>query len=338
MRVVSHANYLLQNQKSLADSELNEEEKVMPLDVQTKAVLDGLAAANFPKIETLPAPQARAVLAMLRPTAEPEPIHKVEDRKISVKDGEIGVRIYTPSAGGSLPGLVYFHGGGWVVGDLESHDGPCRTLANRAGMVVISVDYRLAPEYKYPTAAEDCYAATVWTSENAAELNIDPNFIAVGGDSAGGNLATVVSMMARDKGAPKIAFQLLVYPVTTHYQTNTVSYNENAEGYFLTRDLMNWFWDSYLNDVSEAQHAYAAPLQCADLSGLPPAFVTTAEFDPLRDEGEAYVARLREAGVPVTHKRYDSTIHGAFTMGAAIDKGREMLEDSAAALRAAYKE
>jgi acetyl esterase len=309
----------------------------MPLDVQTQAVLDGLAAANFPKIETLPAPQAREVLAMLRPAGEPEAIHKVEDRQIPVKGGEIGVRIYTPQTDGALPGLVYFHGGGWVVGDLESHDGACRTLANRAGMVVVSVDYRLAPEYKYPTAAEDCYAATVWTTENAADLNIDPNFIAVGGDSAGGNLAAVVSMMARDKGGPKLAFQLLVYPVTSHYHSNMASYTENAEGYFLTRDVMVWFWDSYLNDVSESQHAYAAPLECADLSGLPPAFVTTVEFDPLRDEGEAYADRLREAGVPVSHKRYDSTIHGAFTMGAAVDKGRQMLEDSAAALRAAYE-
>lgn len=297
----------------------------MPLDPQVQVVLKQRAAAGLPPIHTMTPQQAREMMAALRPPVEPEPVGAIEDRTIPGPAGQIPIRIYKPAAPGPFPVLVYFHGGGWVIGDIESHDATCRMLTNASQWLVISVDYRLAPEHKFPAAVEDAYAATCWAAEHAAELGGDPNSIAVGGDSAGANLATVVSLLARDKGNPKLCYQILVYPVT-NYAFDTLSYAEN-DGYILTKDAMKWFWGHYLRSEADGRNPLASPLQAEDLSGLPPALIITAEYDPLRDEGEAYGQRLQEAGVPVMVKRYNGMVHGFFTMAAVLDRGREAIQE-----------
>jgi acetyl esterase len=223
---------------------------------------------------------------------------------------------------------VYLHGGGWVLGDLDAYDGLCRTLAAKLRCVVVSVDYRLAPEHRFPNAPEDCYAAARWVAENAASLGIDPGSIAVGGDSAGGNLAAVVALMARDRGGPRIAYQILVYPVTER-SFDTGSYRDNGADYFLTTDMMIHFWKEYLSGEDDAASPYASPLRAKDLKGLPPALVITAEFDPLRDEGETYAKRLEQAGVPVRVSRYDGMIHGFYAMPSVFPQALEAIEETA---------
>lgn len=309
----------------------------MPLDSQAEAFLQQLAAAGGPPLNALSVAEARqALLTLFATSEEREPVHKVEDRKIPGPGGPLPVRIYTPSGSGRLPMLVYFHGGGWVLGDLETHDAPCRALANAAGCIVVAVDYRLAPEHKFPAAAEDCYAVTKWVVLNAAALGGDPTRIAVGGDSAGGNLAAAVTLMARDRGAPSFTYQLLVYPVTD-YAFTTASYQENADGYFLTKGLMQWFWNHYLPTEADGQNLYASPLRdTREAEKLPPVLVITAEFDPLRDEGEAYAARLRKAGVPVVLTRYNGMIHGFFSLGTVLEQGKKAMAEAAAGLRAAF--
>ena len=267
---------------------------------------------------------------------EPEEVGKIENRKIAGPGGEIPVRIYTPKGEGPFPALIYYHGGGWVIGDLETVEVPCRLLTNLANCVVVSVDYRLAPEHKFPAAADDSYAAVKWLAENAASIGVDPSRIAVGGDSAGGNLAAVAALMARDKGEISLAFQMLIYPVTNHSYA-TESYTENADGYLLTKDSMEWFWNHYLRNEEDGKNPYASPLQAKDLSGLPPALVLTGEFGPLRDEGEAYAERLKDAGVPVEAKRYDGMIHGFFWMPGVLDQGRKSIEQAADALRRVFQ-
>lgn len=305
----------------------------MPLDPQAAALLELMK--EFPPIVSMEPAAARAASAALRAQVEPEPVARVENRTVPGPDGDIPVRIYWPEASGPLPILVYYHGGGWVIGDLDGSDPVCRAVTNLAECIVVSVDYRLAPEHKFPAAAEDAFACAQWVAENAASLGGDPDRIAVGGDSAGGNLAAVVALMARDQSGPKLVYQLLVYPVTD-YDFGTASYAENAEGYLLTTDMMRWFWGHYLRDESDGRSHLASPLAADDLAGLPPAFVMTAEFDPLRDEGEAYAKRLEEAGVPVECIRYDGLIHGFYGMFAAIDRAREALKDSTERLRAAF--
>ncbi len=231
--------------------------------------------------------------------------------------------------------LVFFHGGGWVIGDLETPDGTCRALANRAGCVVVSVDYRLAPENKFPAAPQDTYAATQWVAANAASIHVDPARIAVGGDSAGGNLAAVTAQMARDRGGPRLVFQLLVYPVIDG-ACDTASYRDNAEGYLLTKDMMRWFWNHYVRDAEDLFNPIASPLRARSLKGLPPALVQTAEFDPLRDEGEAYAAQLKQAGVPVRLTRYNGMIHGFFGMASVMDRAKTAIDEAGAALRSAF--
>jgi acetyl esterase len=306
----------------------------MPLEPQTKALLDAMRAAGASlEFERMSPAQARHQMEQTAVTrGAGEAVAKVEDRVIPGPGGGLTVRIYTPDAPAPLPVLVYFHGGGWVLGDLDNSDAQCRTITNAAGCVTVSVDYRLAPEDKFPAAAEDCYAATLWVSDNAAALGCDPNRIAVGGTSAGANLAAVVALMARDRGRPAIAFQALVYPVTDGGM-DTPSYRELAEGYFLTKGAMAWFWDHYVRDAADLTHPYAAPINATDLRGLPPALVITAEYDPLRDEGEAYAARLRAAGVPVTATRYDGTVHGFVSMAANLDVGKKALAQIASALK-----
>ena len=306
----------------------------MPVEPQTKALLDQLTAMGGPPLHTLEVAQARELMNALRAfnAAGPE-VAKVEDRKIPVPTGDIPVRIYTPAGKAPLPVLCWFHGGGWVLGDLDGADATCRQIAKAAGCAVVSVDYRLAPESKFPTAAEDCYAATKWVAANAGALGVDAGRISIGGDSAGGNLTAVVALMARDRGGPALRLQLLVYPVTdATYETK--SYRDNAEGYLLTRDSMVWFWNHYLRNDADKANPYASPLRAANLAGLPPALVITAEFDPLRDEGEAYAKRLEAAGVKTKLSRYDGTIHGFFAMTGFIDLGKKAVAEAAEALKA----
>lgn len=308
----------------------------MPLNPQAKAFLDQAAASGAPPLNAMPVAEARKTLNALFIPEQKEAVQKVENRKIAGPGGyQLPIRIYTPAGTGALPVLVFFHGGGWVLGDLESHDANCRELANKAGCIVVAVDYRLAPEHKFPAAPEDCYAATKWAVLNAASFGGDPSRVAVGGDSAGGNLAAAVAQMAADRGAPSLTYQLLIYPVT-NYAFDTPSYRDNAEGYLLTRDTMQWFWKEYLGSDEDGKNAYASPMQARELRRVAPAFVLTAEFDPLRDEGEAYAARLKEAGVPVEVKRYDGAIHGFFSLGHIMDQGKQAVVEAAARLKAAF--
>lgn len=308
----------------------------MPLDPQVQTFLAELKELNPPPFSTLSPEEARAaVLADLPNWAPPQPVARLEDRAVPGPAGEIPIRIYAPEAQGPLPVLVYYHGGGWVLCDINTHDGACTALANAARCLVVSVGYRLAPEHKYPAAAEDAYAALGWVAENAASIGGDPRRIAVGGDSAGGNLAAVVCLMARDRATRQPAFQLLIYPVTDHH-FGTPSYRENAEGYLLTLDDMRWFWGHYLAREEDGREPYASPLRAGSLAGLAPALVVTAEYDPLRDEGEAYAARLREAGVPATLIRYDGLIHAFVQRTHRFDKARAAVDEMAAALRRAF--
>ena len=307
----------------------------MALDPGLKIVLDQLAANPGPQLHELPVAQARAFFDQMQLPRPEVKVAEVSDRRIPGPAGEIPVRIYRPEGKAPFPALVYFHGGGWVIGSLETHDGSCRDLANRIGCVVVSVDYRLAPEARYPAAAEDCFAATKWVAENARALGVDAARIGIGGDSAGGNLTAVVALMARDRGGPALRHQLLIYPVTDA-DFSRPSYRENAEGYLLTTKAMEWFWGHYAPDPGQRREPYAAPLRARDLAGLPPAFVITAEYDPLRDEGEAYAERLRQAGVPTALRRYDGAIHGFFAMGVLAQVARDAVEDAAAALRQAF--
>lgn len=308
----------------------------MPLDPQARGLLDQLAALGGPPLNTVtPAEARQMMLALAEMGGAPEPVSLVEDRQVPGPAGRIPIRIYTPSGDGPFPLLVYFHGGGWVIGNIETHDAVSRSLTNAAGCVTVSVDYRLAPEHKFPAAADDCYAATQWAAANAAALNANAQRIAVGGDSAGGNLAAVAALMARDRGGPSLVHQMLIYPVTD-YLPATASARENAEGYFLTSADMVWFWNHYVKDERDADNPYASPLRASSLSNLPSALVITAEFDPLRDEGEMYAARLKEAGVDVILIRYEGMIHGFFSMAGVLEQGRKALDLAAAELRSAF--
>ena len=308
----------------------------MPLDPQVKALLDQVNGSGMPPFEQMSVPQAReAIGAMAMMSGDPPPVANVENRRIPGPAGEIPVRIYAPQGAAPFPVLVFYHGGGWVIGSLDTHDGTCRQLANGAGCVVVSVDYRLAPEHKYPAGPEDAYAALKWVSENAASIGADRGRIAIGGDSAGGNLTAVVALMARDRGGPPVVLQLLIYPVTDA-SFDTASYRENADGYFLTTAAMKWFWGHYLYRPEDGNEPYASPLRAADLSGLPPALVITAEFDPLRDEGEAYAARLDAARVSTRKTRYDGVIHGFFGMGAMLDAGKRAMAEATATLKLCF--
>lgn len=305
----------------------------MTLDEDTRKLLDMLAAAGMGDLSDLTPEQARA-LRLSPPPAQPTPVGAVEDRTIEASGEPLTLRIYRPAKILSRGALVYFHGGGWVIGDLDSHDETCRRLCAGAGLAVVAVHYRRAPETTYPGAAEDCYAATAWVAANATTLGVDPGRIAVGGDSAGGNLAAAVALMARDRGGPALRFQLLIYPVTDA-DFERASYRENAEGYMLSRRAMQWFWDQYVPDLDQRREPYAAPLRAERLDRLPPALVQTAGFDPLRDEGEAYADALRAAGVPVQKTRYPGLIHGFFGMQETVPAARPALKEAVDALRAA---
>jgi acetyl esterase len=306
----------------------------MPLHPQTRALLDQFAAAGGFDATQLPVPAVRAMYAQMSVGRPGPEVASIAERSVPGPAGAIAVRVYAPAAGRALPGIVYFHGGGFVIGGLDSHDGTCRALANASGCAVVSVDYRLAPEHRFPAAPEDCYAALRFVAERGEELGIDPRRLAVAGDSAGGNLAAVTALLARERRGPDLRFQLLVYPVADH-AFDTASYRDNAEGYFLTTAMMRWFWGHYLERPEQGDDPLASPLRAKDLAGLPPALVITAEYDPLRDEGEAYAERLRKAGVAAELLRYDGQIHGFFSLFDALDDGRAAVERAGAALRAA---
>jgi len=313
----------------------------MALDPQVKAVIDLVIESGRPAYNQLSPKDARQLFRETRPASTPTPpeIGAVTDLLAEGPTGPIPVRTYRPvgaAADKALPALVFFHGGGWVIGDLETHDVLCRQITAAAEVAVIAVDYRMAPEHKFPGAVDDAWAATRWVVANAGRLGVDPTRIAVGGDSAGGNLAAVVALMARDAGAPSIAFQVLLYPVTD-VGTETGSYRAFAEGYMLSRDAMKWFFDHYLKSADDAQDWRVAPLRATSLAGLPPALIVTAGFDPLRDEGEAYARALREAGVRVDYICYGGMIHGFVPMGRLIETGNRAVAHIAASLREALR-
>jgi len=298
------------------------------LHPKARAIVDQIAA--LPQLPSLTPVEARGRPSPLE--AAPEAVGSVTARTIPGPAGPMAVRIYRPRDP-LRAALVYFHGGGWVVGSLEGADASCRALANRSRCVVISIDYRLAPETKFPGAVEDAYAAVRWVAENAAELRIDPARIAVGGASAGGNLAAAAALASRDRGGPKIAFQLLTVPVT-ELSARAASYQEFAEGYGLSRADMEWYGSHYVRTAADADEPYASVLR-ADLHGMPPAFVITAECDPLRDDGEAYAEKLRKLGVAARYKRYPGMFHGFMSFPSALPEGAEAFEDAGKALREA---
>ncbi|MCX6625943.1 MAG: alpha/beta hydrolase [Acidobacteria bacterium] len=291
-------------------------------------------------LEEMEVGEARAERALhleeaLEFSGAPEPVAVVEDRVIPNGEHALGVRVYRPSVEGALPVLVFFHGGGWVFGDLETMDRPCRVLANSIPAVVVSVDYRLAPEYPFPVPCEDAFRVLQYVAGHAVEYGIDASRLAVGGDSAGGNLAAAVALMARDRGGPRIAFQLLIYPVTD-FADERPSMAECAEGFGLTRAGMVWFWKQYARTEVDARSAYASVVNARTLAGVAPALIITAECDVLRDQGEAYGELLRAAGVQVEVQRYPGMIHGFYPLRAAVDASREAQAYSALALRRAF--
>jgi acetyl esterase len=312
----------------------------VPLDPQARAVLERIARANLPPYPELGPAAVRELYRETRGRlgAAPPEVARVESVGAPGPAGAIPIRLYRPlgaGAGKRLPALVYFHGGGWTFGDLDTHDVVCRELANLARCAVASVDYRLAPEHKFPAAVEDAIAATGWVAREAAALGLDPERIAVGGDSAGGNLAAVVALAARDAGGPALALQLLVYPATD-MAADTPSHREFADGYVLTRDAILWSRANYLRAPDDVADWRASPLRARDLSRLPAAYLVTCGFDPLRDEGRAYADRLRAAGVPVTYECFEGMVHGFITMGGVLAAAHHALYRCAQGLRQAF--
>jgi acetyl esterase len=307
----------------------------MTLRPEIQAQLARMVAAGTPPLQEQSVAQARRlhVEGAAELAGSPVEVAAIDDRAIPGPAGDLTVRVSTPHGEPPFPIVVWFHGGGWVVGTLDTYDTVCRALAAAVPAVVVAVDYRLAPEHRYPAAVEDAYAATLWASRNAAELGGAQQRLAVAGDSAGGNLAAVVALGARDRGGPAIGFQLLVYPITD-VGMDTASYREHADGYHLTAAGMRWYWDHYLGGADGAAPD-ASPLRAAFLGALPPALVITAEHDVLRDEGEAYAARLRDAGVPAAVSRYPGMVHGFFRWRAVTPAADACVQEAAAALRVA---
>ena len=304
----------------------------MTVDPKVRKLLD--LSADAPPIGTVPVEDMRGaapaqMAALFQMGLVSTPVATVEDRDIPGLAGDLPVRVYTPEGRGPFPIVVFFHGGGWVLGDLDTHDPFCRALCAGAGCVVVSVGYRLAPEHPFPAATEDALAATRWVGEYAAEVGGDPTRIALAGDSAGGNLSAVTGLRVRDEGGAVLRGQLLIYPAVGYHTPPTPSYIENAEGYGLTREAALWFWGQYLADESQAANPHAAPLLTPDLRGLPPALVVTAEYD----EGERYGERLRAAGVPARLSCYDGVNHRFAEMIGILDQARQALDEMRAWLR-----
>lgn len=301
------------------------------LDPDAAAVLSAFREAGRPPYETLSPAEARQMYLASRVVSNPEPprIASTESLMIPGPARLIPARLYRPltvrEADGLSPCLVFFHGGGWVIGNLDSHDVVCRTLADEGQLVVISIDYRLAPEHKFPAAVDDAIAATDWIARSSRELKIDTARLAVGGDSAGGNLAAIVSIHARDNG-PKIAGQVLIYPATD-FSMSHPSHNEPETDALLTHSVIRWFRDHYLNSAADSEDWRASPARVKQLSDLPPAIVLTAGADPLRDEGDEFARRLSDAGVPVMHRAYPGQFHGFITMGKLLPKANDALRE-----------
>jgi acetyl esterase len=309
------------------------------LDPDANAVLTAFREAGRPPYETLTPPEAREWYLKAREVANPEPpaLASVTAMTIPGPAGAIPARLYTPKTlrqqDGLSPCLVFFHGGGWVIGDLDSHDVVCRILAHEGEMLVISVDYRLAPEHKFPAAIDDAIAATRWIADNAVQLNVNVDHLLVGGDSAGGNLSAITAIDARDNGGPKLKGQLLIYPATD-FRMDHPSHHEPETSCLLTHTVMHWFSDHYLNSPADIENWRASPARMENLKGLPPAYVLIAGADPLRDEGAEYARRLADAGVAVTHKTYPGQFHGFITMGKILPKANEALRDISGWLKA----
>lgn len=307
------------------------------LDPDAAAVYKAFQEAGRPAYETLTAPEARDYYMQARLVSNPEPpeLKSAEPLSIPAPHGTIPARVYTPKTlrtkEGLAPCLVFFHGGGWVIGNLETHDVVCRKLAHEGELIVISVDYRLAPEHKFPAAVDDAVTATNWIAANASKLGIDAARLMVGGDSAGGNLAAVVSLHARDHGGAKLAGQVLVYPATEFARTHA-SHREPETSILLTHSVIGWFANHYMGDADRSDWR-ASPARAKTLAGLPPAYVLTAGADPLRDEGDEYAARLKEAGVPVAYKHFPGQFHGFFTMGKLLKQADVAVTDIATWLK-----
>jgi len=308
----------------------------MPLDPQVKDLLQRLQSAGGEPLYRLSPEEARRALAASRASIKEivSSVASVEDVEIVSPDGAIPLRIYTPVGAGPFPILVFFHGGGFVLGDLEMVDRMCRFFSEKAKCLVVSVAYRLAPEHKFPSAVEDAYFTAKWVAENAAEYKGDRTRMAVGGESAGGNLATVVSHLSRDAGGPSLVFQLLIYPVV-RFDFDTPSYKEHGHSNNLTIDEMKWFKDHYLEKGQE-KHPYVSPIFASDLSNLPPALIVTAEYDPLRDEGEEYADRLRSFGVSATNIRYPGMVHSFLNYSGEVEVSKKALEDISERLRQVF--
>jgi acetyl esterase len=305
----------------------------MPLDPQIEAMRERRIRAATPQLYTLSLAEARAAdLAAIQAEAgDPEPVYEVTDQLLPLAGRKIPIRVYRPRAGQPLPALLYFFGGGWTLGSIETCDAVCRSLANTAGCLVIAVGYRLAPEHRFPAAVEDCHEALVHIAAHAADFGADPARLAVGGDSAGGNLAAAVALLTRADPAVELAGQLLVYPNTDQLAEDE-SLRANDDPWLFNHRSVGWYRDHYLADPADAADPLASPLRAPDLTGLPPALVITAEYDPLRDQGEAYAGRLAEAGVEVEVVRYPGMVHGFFTMLDTVDAARAAVTQSAAAL------
>jgi acetyl esterase len=308
----------------------------MPVTPQVQSILDFIAAAEGPPREEIDPAELRQSYAALSLVESRPEMASVTDHLVPGPGGDIPVRVYVPTdEPGPRPVLVYFHGGGWVIGSVETHDGTVRAVAEGSGVTVVSVDYRLAPENPFPAAIEDCLAAVRWVVQHAGELAIDPDRLALGGDSAGGNLAAIAAQELKAAGDASVRFQLLVYPVTDGTMAHP-SIDENAEGYFLTKATMAWFWQQYVGD-GDRTGPRVSPLHARDeaLAAAPPTLVITAEYDPLRDEGEAYAARLAAAGIDTTATRYDGMIHGFFSLRDLIPEGKAAVDQACEALRTA---
>lgn len=311
----------------------------MALSMKMRALLMMARVSGGKPMNELTVAQARQTTALRIPKSRSTaPVAGIVDRAIPGPAGDIPIRVYTPEGAGPFPLLLYFHGGGFVVGSIDGSHELCRTLCGGAGCVVVSVGYRLAPEHRFPAAPDDCLAATRWAAGNAAELGADPARLVVAGDSAGGNLAAVTALRLRDEGGPPLRGQLLIYPVADYHTPPTPSYLANANGYLLTRAMMIWFWGHYLNHAGEADDPHAAPLRAPDLAGLPRALVITAEFDPLRDEGERYAERLQAAGVPAVLSRYDGMVHGFLLFADLFEESRRAIHEAITWLRQAAGE
>ena len=312
----------------------------MALDPQVEYVLELVAQSPYPEFHTVSAEEARDIFETTAPALNirPEDVFRTEDRWIEGPGGDIPLRIYTPrqpGAGELLPMLVFYHGGGFVIGSLDSYDSLCRAIANRADCIVVSVDYRLAPEHKFPAAADDALEAYQWVSDHAEELDGDPRRTAIAGDSAGGNITAVTAIGIRDAGEIPPLLQILIYPVTGG-APETPSHHEFADGLLLTRANILWFYGQYLDRPEDASDPRFAPLLDDDLSGLPPALVIVAGYDPLRDEGIAYAERLRQAGVQTELTNYEGMVHGFLSLADAVDQGKTAIDQVAAALRDAF--